>query len=121
MNQVLIVEDTNLVEVSEDDEQVLIVESPDQVVVAEGFVGPAGPTGPQGPAGNSEATLSYLHTQSAPLAVFTITHPLPFPPAAVLAIDSLDDIMEFDTVEYPTSTTVRLTFGVPFSGVVRLS
>lgn len=47
-SRVTVVEDTNLVEVSDDGESVLITEPGAQVLLSEGYLGPPGPPGPRG-------------------------------------------------------------------------
>jgi hypothetical protein len=76
--------------------------------------GPKGDPGPAGPAGGS-----YLHVQAVPAAVWNITHGLGFYPN-VTAVDSTRREVWCET-EYPSTTTVRLTFSAALGGEAYLS
>lgn len=82
----------------------------------------AGPQGARGPAGDSSETLGFVHTQSSPVTTLQITHDLPFQPAGIACLASGDACPLLGvTVSYPTIGIVELGFGVPFTGIVRLS
>ncbi|GAA3230740.1 hypothetical protein GCM10017691_23970 [Pseudonocardia petroleophila] len=118
---VVVEQSTNYVEVSDNGQNVLVVEAGPQVILDQGRLGPPGPAGPPGPPGDSEATLAFVHPQVVPVLTVQILHGLVFQPAGVICIDSQGDVVEFGTITYPQVGVVELTFGVPFSGTVRLS
>lgn len=66
------------------------------------------------------AELGYRHVQTAPATVWNIPHGLVFQPN-VTAIDSARREMWPGSVEYPTPTTVRLTFSAAVGGEAFLS
>src|SRR4249920_3263497 len=79
-------------------------------------VGPAGPQGPPGPSGVGS---SFTFVQSTPLAVWVITHSVPYYPNVVV-IDSANVQVEGDVV-YTSSSVVTITFSGAFSGRAFLS
>lgn len=85
-----------------------------------GPVGPQGPEGPQGPAGDATG-LGFVWTQSSPAETLLINHQFFFKPAGILCIESDGGVLEYDTVSYPQTGYIELTFGVPFAGQVYLS
>lgn len=80
----------------------------------------AGPRGIQGPAGD-ETGLGFVWTQSSPAQLLLIHHHFLFQPAGILCIESDGGVLEYDTVFYPQTGYIELTFGVPFVGTVYLS
>lgn len=77
-------------------------------VIAEG---PQGPRGEQGVSGDAY----FVHIQSAPLALWTITHDLEKAYPSVTVINSSNDIIYGD-VEYVNATTITVAFSGGFSG-----
>ena len=72
-------------------------------------------TGPPGPAGSGG---TYVHNQSTPAAVWTITHGLSYAPNLTV-VDSAGEQVEGE-VDYAGST-VTVTFSAAFSGKAYLS
>lgn len=71
--------------------------------------------------GGGSSVNSFTHVQSGSLAVITIFHGMSYRPAGINAIDSLDNPTEYESVRYPTASTVEVRFGAPFSGTIYLS
>ena len=90
-----------------------------QIVGHQGSQGIAGPAGPPGVASNSPALLSYVHIQTIPATVWSITHPLEFQPTLTV-IDSAGTVVEGD-VAYLPDRTITVTFSAGFSGTAYLS
>lgn len=65
------------------------------------------------------SAVSYVHVQSAPLAVWNITHTLAFTPN-VTVVDSTGQMVDGD-VEIISATQIRITFSAAFSGTAYLS
>jgi hypothetical protein len=63
--------------------------------------------------------LGYVHTQTTPATVWTISHNLGFIPN-ITVVDSFEQVVE-GSYEYLNATTVRLTFDGAFSGKAYLS
>jgi len=63
--------------------------------------------------------LGYVHTQTVPSNVWTISHNLGFIPN-ITVVDSFERVVE-GSYEYLNATTVRLTFDGSFSGKAYLS
>lgn len=82
-----------------------------------GATGPAGPTGATGPTGPPAST--YIHTQSVPAAVWTITHNLGQYPS-VTVVDSAGSAVEGDGV-YVSANVITITFTAAFAGVAYLN
>lgn len=78
--------------------------------------GPQGPAGPAGPPGGG----SYVHTQNAAAAVWTITHNLGFRPGGITVEDSAGTEIVGDRDDPDANTTV-LTFDFATGGVAYLS
>jgi len=78
-----------------------------------------GPTGPPGPPGVAGVGSSYTFVQGTPLAVWTITHTVPYYPNVVV-VDSANSQVEGDVV-YTSSSVVTITFSGAFSGRAFLS
>jgi hypothetical protein len=81
--------------------------------------GPAGPQGPPGPAGTTPV-VAYRHVQAAAATVWSITHGLTFRPN-VVAVDSTGREITPGAVDYPTATSVELTFSAALGGEAYLS
>ncbi len=82
----------------------------------------AGPQGERGPAGDSSEALSFTHTQTVPVQLVQIHHNLPYEPAGVSCLASGDTVPLLGvSVTYPSTGIVELGFGVPFTGLIRLS
>jgi hypothetical protein len=124
-------------------ERTLTVEAPDEApvtlavgassVVLElaetGIQGPAGPTGPTGaagpqgptgPAGPSGIATESVYSFASPLMVWDATHSFTVGHPDVLTLDTSDDPI-FGDVEYPTPTTVRITWAWPVAGTLVLT
>jgi hypothetical protein len=84
-----------------------------------GPAGPQGPPGPQGPAGTTPV-VSYRHVQAVADTVWSITHGLSYRPN-VSAVDSTGREMWPGIVDYPSATTVQLTFSAAVAGEAYLS
>jgi hypothetical protein len=89
-------------------------------VGATGPVGAAGPQGPAGPAGPAGTAVESLYSFVSPLAVWDATHDLGVGHPDVLTLDTSDDPI-FGDVEYPTPTTVRITWAWPMAGTLVLT
>jgi hypothetical protein len=89
-------------------------------IPAIGPQGPTGPQGPPGPAGGDPGAVSYRHVQATPATVWSITHGLAFRPN-VSAVDSTGREIWPGTVDYPSDTTVTLTFSAAVAGDAYLS
>lgn len=76
-----------------------------------GPAGPPGPQGPQGPPGSGAA--NYTHVQSVPVAVWTITHGLPFPPN-ITVVDTAGNQVEGDITYLPGEAVA--SFSSAFAG-----
>jgi len=63
--------------------------------------------------------LGYVHIQSTPSQVWTVSHDLGFIPN-ITVVDSFEQVVE-GSYEYLNATTVRLTFDGAFSGKAYLS
>jgi len=63
--------------------------------------------------------LGYVHTQTMPSSVWTVSHGLGFIPN-ITVVDSFERVVE-GSYEYLNATTVRLTFDGSFSGKAYLS
>lgn len=92
----------------------------------EGLRGPEGPTGPQGLKGDPGtqgglilSDVAYTHIQSIPSDVWTIEHPLSYPPSVTI-VDSAGTEVE-GGVQYLSPTTIRVVFSAGFSGTAYLS
>jgi len=57
----------------------------------------------------------------APTLLVQAQHNLPWRPAGVLCIDTLDQIVEPAFISWPDAGITEITFGVPFTGTVYLS
>lgn len=91
--------------------------SPNLVVVPVG-----GPIGPQGPAGDTGVSLGFTQNVSTPSTSVTIAHGLPFNPSGIICIEADGTPTPLGIgISYPSLGQVRLTFGVPFTGVIYLS
>jgi hypothetical protein len=84
-----------------------------------GATGPAGPQGAQGPAGDPGIG-AYRHVQATAATVWNIAHGLTFRPN-VAAVDSTGREMWPGAVDYPSATTVQLTFSAAVGGEAYLS
>lgn len=86
----------------------------------QGPPGPPGTPGPPGPPGPPGTTLIEARTyiQSVPSNIWEFQHPYPYRPE-VDAYDQNGDPVEGD-VSFPTPTTVRIAFGFPMTGSLRL-
>jgi hypothetical protein len=84
-----------------------------------GPAGPQGPPGPQGPAGTTPV-VAYRHVQAVADTVWSITHGLSYRPN-VSAVDSTGREMWPGIVDYPSATTVQLTFSAAVAGEAYLS
>lgn len=82
-------------------------------LAVEGCVGPPGPPGPGGEG------LAYTHSQAVAATVWTIPHPIPYPPA-VTFVDSAGAVLYGDLV-YVDAVTVEGTFSWPVAGYAYLS
>lgn len=115
--------DRSVVNVDVIDAEVTVLEPAPATVVTSGGVvqGPAGPPGPRGEPGEVSigTALGFRHVQDLPLDVWLIEHPLAFQPN-VTVTDSGGSSVTGD-VEYPTSTSVRISFSAAFAGVAVLS
>lgn len=109
-------EQTVIAEVNEVTGFVELTPTPTQVartIETEGYVEfyQQGPQGPQGPAG-----ASYVYTQSAPAATWTITHNLNTVLSVVLLTDALPGIPQITDVSYPDLNTVVVEWPSPETG-----
>jgi hypothetical protein len=84
-----------------------------------GEPGPVGPAGPAGPPGPSQ-TVAYRHVQATAATVWTVTHDLSFWPN-VTAVDSTGRAIWPGTVDYPSASSVTLTFSAAVGGEAYLS
>lgn len=75
---------------------------------------PATPGAGGGPPGHA-------HTQSAPIALWQITHGLGFRPAGIVITDTLGGLVEPDRITWPTDQIIELHFGAPVAGAAQLS
>ena len=94
---------------------------PDSTVHLVPVAGPRGPTGPPGDAANS---LSYVHTQSSPVAAgqpVQVVHGLIFRPAGIICLESDGGQIEYAAVTWPAAGILELIFGVAFAGTVTVS
>lgn len=66
------------------------------------------------------AAQAHLHEQTNPSTVWLISHPLPFPPAAVEVHDHLGR-RHHPTLTHPSAGSVQLGFGFDVRGTARLS
>ena len=85
----------------------------------QGPAGPQGAQGPQGPAGDP-GTGAYRHVQATAATVWTITHGLAFRPNTT-AVDSTGREIIPGAVDYPSATSVTLTFSSAVGGEAYLS
>lgn len=83
-----------------------------------GTPGPAGPPGPPGPPGPAGGTANYVHVQSIPAQVWTITHGLGFEPN-VTVVDSAGNQVEGD-ITYVLGEVIA-SFSSAFAGRAFLS
>lgn len=81
--------------------------------------GPTGPPGPPGPGANT-TDYSYRHVQVTPATTWVINHPLLFWPN-VMVVDSTRREILPGSVDYPSSTSVQLTFSAAVAGEAYLS
>jgi hypothetical protein len=72
------------------------------------------------PTGGLSQTLGYRHVQATASTVWAITHPLSFWPN-VSVVDSTGREVWPDTVDYPSATTVQITFSAALGGEAYLS
>ena len=91
---------------------VVAVEAAPVVVVPAGF-GLQGIPGPPGAPGTAD---SYEHTQSIPLAIWTVPHNLGRHPS-VTVTNTLGEVITPD-VNYIDATTVQITHGTALAGFV---
>jgi hypothetical protein len=124
-------DDPEVIVVMTDDDPGLIIVTPAQdldpkfLTINEGTAGPRGPQGipgPPGPGGGSGldiADVSYIHTQSAPAAVWQIVHPLSYQPNLIV-VDSAGT-EQIGDIRYAAQQTITVTFGAAFSGSAYLS
>lgn len=71
------------------------------------------------PAGG-DLPLHYRHTQSSPLAEWTIVHNLGYPPGGITVQESTGDFITFG-MESNTATQTVISFGAPTAGTADLS
>lgn len=90
----------------------IVVEEP--AVAAVLIAGPAGPPGPQG-----ESAASYLHEQVNSAATWSVTHTLGRVPNSVSIVVG-GELVHTD-VEFPSASTVVVTFAQPQAGYLRLA
>lgn len=65
---------------------------------------------------------SYTHVQTIPVQLVLINHGTPnWKPAGIISVDTLGQVTEFDTVAWPSSGIVEITYGADFSGTIYLS
>jgi hypothetical protein len=83
---------------------------------APGGTGPAGGPGPQGPPGPN---FTYVHTQNAPAAVWTIVHNLGGFPNVSIESSSGDEVQ--GDLDWPDANTVVASFSSAFGGKAYLS
>jgi hypothetical protein len=76
--------------------------------------GAPGPQGPVGPPGDGIESVSFIHDQAVPLAVWEFPNPLSYRPS-ITVVDTAGTEIAGQT-EYLLNGTIRLTFGHPFSG-----
>ena len=75
--------------------------------------------GERGPAGPPGTGSTYVHTQSTPSAVWTITHNLARR-LSVTVVDSTDRVV-LGEVRYPSDNQITVTFSAAFSGAAYLN
>lgn len=110
----------NPVQVAVDNSNVVLNVTETPVIVELGTSGPQGPQGNPGAPGEVlYADLSYVHIQSVASSTWNITHNLHFIPS-ITVVDSAGTVVE-GTYDYPSSTSVVLSFSSPFSGKAYLS
>lgn len=111
MNELLILTETEFLEVEVIQQELLEVEttSADLLEVAQ-----QGPQGPQGPAGPPGGDLSHAHEQAVAAATWTVNHGLgKFP--SVTVVDSAGEECEGE-VQHTSASQCVLTFSAAFSG-----
>ncbi|MEV7011691.1 hypothetical protein [Streptosporangium sp. NPDC051022] len=88
----------------------------------QGSAGPAGAPGPQGepgPPGPEGGAAQYDYVIAAPSTVWEVTHTMARQPAVTTFSADGQPVRGDET--YPAPTTVRVTWAVPMSGVLRLT
>lgn len=93
----------------------LVDDAVDAIEISFAEAGPQGLPGPTGASGGN-----YVHDQGVPAAIWTINHPLGYPPAGILVIDS-SGAQCYGSIEILTALQVRINFGSAFSGICYLS
>lgn len=93
------------------------LQGPAGVTGPAGAVGPQGPAGPAGPPGTAAES---VYSFASPLAVWDATHDFTVGHPDVLTLDTSDEPI-FGDVEYPTPTTVRITWAWPMAGTLVLT
>lgn len=102
-------------------------------VVAVPVVGPAGPPGSIQDLTDIEnrlvaleaaeaAPVAYVHQQPQSAKLWQVHHGLPYNPGGITVVE-LDGItvVEPDTIQWPQSGVLELSFGVPFAGTATVS
>lgn len=120
LNVELVVEETRTVLIEIEGSGTAVATDATEIVLdvtMPGIQGPAGPqgeTGPQGPPGPTGAARELLYSFASPLPVWEAVHDIAITPN-VITYDTGDVIVEGD-VEYPTPTSVRVTWAWPMAG-----
>jgi len=63
----------------------------------------------------------YIHTQSTPAQLVQIIHGLPWQPGGIQIIENSGDIVEPESITYPSPGVIEIGFQIMFAGKVYLS
>ncbi|MBK8246291.1 MAG: hypothetical protein IPK85_02610 [Gemmatimonadetes bacterium] len=63
----------------------------------------------------------YIHTQAIPASLVQIIHNLPWHPGGIQIIENSGDIVEPDSINYPSPGVIEIGFQIQFAGKVYLS
>lgn len=123
--QVTIVEERIAVSAEGDDVTVVVEEAPVTVATENDIevitVYIPGPPGTPGADAGAIIGGSYVHVQEIPTDVWIVEHGLPFRPAGVYVEDTAGNGGIEGDVDYPTSSTLTITFSAAFAGRAYLS
>lgn len=123
--QVTIVEERIAVSAEGDDVTVVVEEAPvtvsteNDVEVITVYI--PGPPGAPGADAGAIIGGSYVHVQETPAAVWIVEHGLSFRPAGIYVEDTAGNGGIEGDVDYPTSSTLTITFSAAFAGRAYLS
>lgn len=118
MNELLILTETEFLEVEAIQQELLEVETTSADLLEVAQQGPQGPPGPAGPAGGSgvggSGDLHYTHGQITPASTWVVSHNLGKHPS-VTVVDSAGEECEGEVL-YPSPDQCVLIFSAAFSG-----